>query len=864
MAWLADRERENVYGDTYRSCAAQMAATEQRIEGRIGKGFKNSKECADFARDIHADLMVLHKSGHAYLSVNHAGYMLKPAEWSAMYGTVLFFKVPDGDDDEKVVRWKPDPYMARSHAKINGETTDGYSEPLYYRDYHAPYGYYDPVESKFNIARPFKFFARETGADTSHIYELINHIAGNNALHLLAWLRQKMCNPYKKTEVMPVFVGGQGTGKSTFGEVICRALFGQENVLVSYQYDSTSRFNADQADALVVAIEEKTQDDKRNSAAALKSSATATQVRKEQKGVDPVYQKSYTDYVMSTNDFVPLKFDDGTDQRRFMVMEADPGFTRGASVLADEVFTKLYGVDAFGNQIGPGLVNDRETVEQFKHELYTDERIKNTNPKDFNRTDAFNRCFSIPRTNESVDIEITAKAIAPFIRASLLAQQLKDTVAEQDDAGQVQTLRLQDTASVEGFVFVRRKHPQPDRVAVCLPVVFAEQFTGKPYAHSIIEKTLLSLRQWFKANYGLTLMADRNPPSTGFMALKTRNKHAQAAWFCMADDVVAAYSDIYTRPPPSVPPPEPPPSGDTWHPRYNERMMYDPNGCFVTLNEFPDNCTRRKSENAVSLDCFLLEADDFSPSIELLEMERLANCPEGSEVWAEDLYAERLKIQEAAAEKLLAEKKAYRVTYSGMKSLHVLVKVSPAPENMDERKWLDAHIKQVLGRDIAYDLNVADAARLTRYPYEGAGMRREKAMNGHTIYGYQRLLADEPDNVWHYDWRPIYEEWCKRPLGTYEARGKRMLPAKQVYKDAANAIIDGTFFTDTKWNGKRQETFFPAYRLVRHMGFGREEVWAELNQQIDQYYKYEDRGYWRTREDGDLIRSIDAEVDGGA
>jgi hypothetical protein len=859
MGILEDREREDVYGVTYERGAEEMAVTEQALLDRYHRGFDTAEECSKFAHDVHAGMMLLNTSGHTFLLLDHHGYTLKPNEWKQMYGGILFYKKDAGGKIE-FTPWSPDPFLTRNNARINSEAGDGHRKPLYYRDYHRPVRYYNESEEKFNTARPFKYFAKETGADTSFIYTLIDHLAGANAPYLLAWLRRKMVRPYEKTEVMPVFTGGQGTGKSSFAECICKALFGEENVIVSYQYDSSSRFNADQADALVVSIEEKTQDDKRNSSSALKSSTTATHVRKENKGIDPSYQKSYTEYIISTNDDVPLKFEDGTDQRRFMIMEADPEFTRGESALADEVFTKLYGKDAAGNVVGRPLADNREVVEQFKHELYSREDIKNTNPKDFVRTDAYYRCFGLPRTNESVEIEAVMKSLAPFIKESLLKRELVDTLEMPDSRGGTETIDLHDYIPPDSVVFFHKWGPRPDTVVLCRPLIFSDSMTRRPFAHSVVEKTLRQMRKQLKEEFGIELMASTSPPPSGFPNMKSIYRNSAAAWFRLPDQEDVHKSVIH--PPP--PPPPPMPSGelrkDGYYPRYNAQYQWDEEGCFEVLNPLPLPRAQRKADSVLSMGTFLLEADEASSVVKEIERKRLENVPTGGVIEAEELYAERLSVQEKEAEKLIAARIARRVVYSGAKSLHILVTVKDAPKDKEERRWLDSYIKEQLGGAVVYDASTSDAARLTRYPFRGEGMERITTVEGRNVRGMQRVLAEDDGTVWDLKWRKVYERWKQRPRTLYEQRGK-LLPSKPIYTEAAQALLIGNFFTDPRFDGKRNAVFFPAYRLIRAMGYSADEFWREAEGDIDSYPKREERYYWRSRETCDLIRSIDAEFD---
>jgi hypothetical protein len=333
---------DNVYGITYQSAEQQMQILNGDIKLHEGQGFADAAHAAEWAHDHQLDKLLFSNMSHKFFCVSHKGEVMTAVSFDAYYGNILFYEDRQGN---KLMRktWVPKGYEYYDKAYIAAEQSDGIHRPLYYRDYTVPSGYYNVERDAFNVAKPFPVFAKETGRDTSHLYTYIEHIAGECAMWLLAWLRAKLLYPTVKTQVVPIIVSrAQGSGKTTFAEVICKGLFGKENVIVSDQYDSTARFNADYADALIVCQEEKELEDRRNPAGALKSRATATTIRKELKGVDPIYQESYTDFIMTTNKDVPIKFDGREDQRRFMIMEADEHFTRKESQLADEVFTKLY------------------------------------------------------------------------------------------------------------------------------------------------------------------------------------------------------------------------------------------------------------------------------------------------------------------------------------------------------------------------------------------------------------------------------------------------------------------------------------------------------------------------------------------
>ena len=91
-----------------------------------------------------------------------------------------------------------------------------------------------------------------------------------------------------------------------------------------------------------------------------------------------------------------------------------------------------------------------------------------------------------------------------------------------------------------------------------------------------------------------------------------------------------------------------------------------------------------------------------------------------------------------------------------------------------------------------------------------------------------------------------------------------MIPTKQEYIDAMYALLEGKFFKDPAWNGRRQQCFFPAYRLARYIGYSHEALWGDggILDGIDSYYKHNEINYWKSRESSKLISQIDEEIDG--
>ena len=678
---------DDVYGLSYKKAEEKTNILVEELKAQTNQGFESLEDLVSWAHDHLLDKVVYMNMNHKFFCVSHKGELLTASDFTNYYKTLLFTCEKIGG---KIITvpWAPEGFDFYDKAYIAAEQSDGIHRPLFYRDYTVPSGFYNEEKDAFNVAKPFPVFAKETGRDTSHIYTYIQHIAGECAPWLLAWLRAKLLYPTVKTQVVPIIVSrAQGSGKTTFAEVICKGLFGKDNVIVSDQYDSTARFNADYADALIVCQEEKELEDKRNPAGALKSRATATTIRKEQKGVDPIYQESYTDFIMTTNKDVPIKFDGREDQRRFMIMEADEHFTRKESSLADEVFTKLYGYDANFNKAGTPFQEDKDLIAQLKHELFTNEELAKVPLRNFPKTAAYNRCFSMPRTTEATEIETILRALAPFIKASLEQDKLVETV---------DTLKLGDIIEVTNAMqFMPEYKNYKKYVALCRPLIFCDATTRKPYAHATVERGILDCGPWLLSEYGIKIEACTDPIPGGFERIAGRYRMAMTARFSLALD-----EDTQIRKMPTIGPRI---SGVTLRSnerigqrvRVNSKFRPDPNGCFETVNEMKPGVgdLTTKSQNVQYMDTFLLESDQTSHLNKQLEKQRAEEweLTNGSEpIPADVLYSERLQFARKEAERIFNDGIACRLVYSGAKSYHLLVRVKDAPATIEEYSWLHA------------------------------------------------------------------------------------------------------------------------------------------------------------------------------
>ena len=849
---------DDVYGLSYKKAEEKTNILVEELKAQTNQGFESLEDLVSWAHDHLLDKVVYMNMNHKFFCVSHKGELLTASDFTNYYKTLLFTCEKIGG---KIITvpWAPEGFDFYDKAYIAAEQSDGIHRPLFYRDYTVPSGFYNEEKDAFNVAKPFPVFAKETGRDTSHIYTYIQHIAGECAPWLLAWLRAKLLYPTVKTQVVPIIVSrAQGSGKTTFAEVICKGLFGKDNVIVSDQYDSTARFNADYADALIVCQEEKELEDKRNPAGALKSRATATTIRKEQKGVDPIYQESYTDFIMTTNKDVPIKFDGREDQRRFMIMEADEHFTRKESSLADEVFTKLYGYDANFNKAGTPFQEDKGLIAQFKHELFTNEELAKVPLRNFPKTAAYNRCFSMPRTTEATEIETILRALAPFIKASLEQDKLVETV---------DTLKLGDIIEVTNAMqFMPEYKNYKKYVALCRPLIFCDATTRKPYAHATVERGILDCGPWLLSEYGIKIEACTDPIPGGFERIAGRYRMAMTARFSLALD-----EDTQIREMPTIGPRI---SGVTLRSterigqrvRVNSKFRPDPNGCFETVNEMKPGVgdLTNKSQNVQYMDTFLLESDETSHLNKQLEKQRAEEweLTNGSEpIPADVLYSERLQFARKEAERIFNDGIACRLVYSGAKSYHLLVRVKDAPTTIEEYSWLHAYLCTSISDKLLFDESTSDPARLTRSPIE---LQRYSVAYGIQVEGTQCLVSENWNHIYDIRWRELFNLWKNRPLKKSEqVNGKRLMPTRPEYQDAAEAIIDTTFWTDAKWDGERQRCFFPAYRILRLLGYTHTQLWDEgiMTKGVEKYKHKDEVGYWKTRGKSSIIQQIDAQID---
>ncbi len=860
---MRDKYYNDVYGITYQSAEEEIELLRLAIEAREGMVFDSYAECARFAKDHLLDKTVYLGTGRASIhNLWYNGRVLAEYAWRNGTSKILRYRKSDPEArGPKIVQWMPKGFDFVDKAYTFGEKEQEGMQPIVHRDYNVPFGYFDKRTNTFNRATPFPCFAKETGRDTSHIYTYIEHIAGQHTPYLLAWLRMKICDPRRKTEIMPVICSkAQGSGKSTFVEVICKGLFGAKNVAVTDKFDPSNRFNAEFVDKLIVGVEERDDLMSDKKAGSAKHAVTTSEDRVEMKGVDPYFQASYTEYVMTTNREVPINFQGDADQRRYMLMDADESFKRfnketgEGNPLADEIFNKLYGADANHVPIDDytPFVEDHALISQFKHELYENEHLASLDVHAFPRnSNAYMQCLKLAKSNDTIEIETITESIAPFIAASLKELRNVTEIPQEDGI----PLRLADVVPTPNSMELVLPGPgYPAVVALVEKYVYYDINTSKAFPHANIHRILLTMAGKLDKEYGIKLRVGMDS-IPGNLRGKGIRRGEKCICFCLSDNQPKVMIPVYREEPKWIKPIE-----RIGHRiRANDRWIADPKGAFETVNEMkPEvkDITGNKSANVQYMDNFLFEADaSISPQVYKMERGRIEGRRHPQ---AEEVYVERLRIQKSESERLMNEGKIWRVVYSGAKSYHLLVRVKDAPTTLQEYKWLHAYLATILSNKLQFDTATSDPARLTRAPVT---MTRISTVDGREILGTQSLIAMRPENVWDISWRGAYLQWLERPNKPWER--KKIFPVKQEYHDAMMALLAGKFFTTPDFNGRRQQLFFPAYRLCRMEGYTHDELWGDggILEDLPYYYRQKDRQYWETREHCALIQTIDEETD---
>ncbi|MFR9546039.1 MAG: primase-helicase family protein [Rikenellaceae bacterium] len=198
---------------------------------------------------------------------------------------------------------------------------------------HSPNNieYHQHVGDCWNLQKPTPQYEVQTD-HCNTIIKVIQHIAklSSSPDILLDYLQIAYCNPSQKLPVVVLTSKAQGTGKSTFFQIV-ELMFGG-NTFIGSVDDISGNFTAGWAHSQMICLEESSTD-RRAQNDRIKYLTTTTQIKYEPKGVDPTPPPFFGKILIANNnEDSPIYLQD-TDQR-YMVLrvakveEYDPNLMR--------------------------------------------------------------------------------------------------------------------------------------------------------------------------------------------------------------------------------------------------------------------------------------------------------------------------------------------------------------------------------------------------------------------------------------------------------------------------------------------------------------------------------------------------------
>lgn len=151
-----------------------------------------------------------------------------------------------------------------------------------------------------------------------HLYEVL--CRGNKEIYQLVkeWLRMVRQHPWFRPEVVLVFIGEEGTGKSQFFKYYAR-IFGRNAVYLADPKSLLTKFSGDQMDDKVLICCDEANFSNDACGSGLKNLVTAEERKHEKKGLNAKQIKNYLNGIFTTNKKDCLPVDSGRNRRYFPV-----------------------------------------------------------------------------------------------------------------------------------------------------------------------------------------------------------------------------------------------------------------------------------------------------------------------------------------------------------------------------------------------------------------------------------------------------------------------------------------------------------------------------------------------------------------
>jgi len=199
---------------------------------------------------------------------------------------------------------------------------------------YLTYGIYPKIKAPDYIYNLWEGFAIEKPKyenieidETSYktILKHFDYISNHNEdikNYLLNWFAHKVIYPYKKIETCLVFLGKQGTGKTSIAEDLFKAIIGASYIYSTSNIDTiVGTFNGMLQGKLLSVLNECSGKDTMPLMDRLKDIITRKSNTITFKGIDGVQVKDLCDYCFTTNNINPIK--ETKEERRFQIVYVD-------------------------------------------------------------------------------------------------------------------------------------------------------------------------------------------------------------------------------------------------------------------------------------------------------------------------------------------------------------------------------------------------------------------------------------------------------------------------------------------------------------------------------------------------------------
>ena len=191
-------------------------------------------------------------------------------------------------------------------------------------------------EGAFNLFRGFRLEGVPHGEKYRPYQELLDILVNHEKAsfdYMEKWLAHVVQKPYIKTKVVPIFKGLKGVGKDTFWDEFGYKILGRYYVATGKpEHDVFARFGGASAQKILVKFEEANFVVNKEHEERFKNLITCQFDTLEQKGKETIQLESFINFVLTTNQPVPVAL--SSDERRFVMFEAS------AEKKGDEAFWK--------------------------------------------------------------------------------------------------------------------------------------------------------------------------------------------------------------------------------------------------------------------------------------------------------------------------------------------------------------------------------------------------------------------------------------------------------------------------------------------------------------------------------------------